>query len=180
MHRRLKTLFTAEDIAARNAELAAEVAASRPERLLVIAVLKGSFVFAADLIRALHAAGLAPEVEFISLSSYGEGTVSAGAVRVVHDVESVVEGRDVLLVDDILESGRTLAYAKDLLAARGARRVLTCVLLEKPHKRAVSIDADLVGFHCPDVFVVGYGMDVAHAYRQLPFVGVVEHDADAA
>jgi len=95
-------------------------------------------------------------------------------VRILHDVESDVHGRDVLLIDDILESGRTLAYAKDLFAARGAKRVLTCVLLEKPGKRAVSLQPDFVGFVCPDLFVVGYGMDVAHAYRQLPFVGVVE------
>lgn len=170
----LKVLFDAERIAERNRALAAEIKATNPERLLVIAVLKGSFIFAADLIRALHAAGLAPEVEFVSLSSYREGTVSSGRVTILHDVESEVRGRDVLLVDDILESGRTLAYAKDLFAARGARRVLTCVLLEKPNKRAVELNADFVGFHCPDVFVVGYGMDVAHAYRQLPFVGVIE------
>jgi hypoxanthine phosphoribosyltransferase len=170
----VRVLFDAETIAQRNRELAAEIKAAAPERLLVIAVLKGSFIFAADLIRALHAAGLAPEVEFVSLSSYREGTVSSGTVRILHDVESDVHGRDVVLVDDILESGRTLAYAKDLFAARGARRVLTCVLLEKPGRRAVVLNADFVGFHCPDVFVVGYGMDVAHAYRQLPFVGVVE------
>lgn len=176
MTRRVSALFTAEAIAVRNAELANEIAAAAPERLLVVAVLKGSFVFAADLIRALHHAGLAPEVEFLSLSSYREGTSSTGAVRIVHDIESAVDGRDVLLVDDILESGRTLAYAKDLMAARGARRVLSCVLLEKPAKRAVAIQADFVGFRCPDHFVVGYGMDVAHAYRELPFVGVVEVD----
>lgn len=176
MGRSVNVLFSAEAIAARNAELANEIVALGCERLLVIAVLKGSFVFAADLIRALHAARLAPEVEFISLSSYRESTVSTGTVRIVHDIDSDVAGRDVLLVDDILESGRTLAFAKDLLAARGARRVLTCVLLEKPNKRAVRIEADLVGFECPDLFVVGYGMDVAHAYRELPFVGVVEVD----
>lgn len=176
MGRSVNVLFSSEAIAARNAELAGEIAALGSERLLVIAVLKGSFVFAADLIRALHTAGLAPEVEFISLSSYRESTVSTGTVRIVHDIDSDVAGRDVLLVDDILESGRTLAFAKDLLAARGARRVLTCVLLEKPNKRAVRIEADLVGFTCPDLFVVGYGMDVAHAYRELPFVGVVEVD----
>lgn len=170
----VRVLFDAETIAQRNRELAAEIKAVAPERLLVIAVLKGSFIFAADLIRALHTAGLAPEVEFVSLSSYREGTVSSGMVTILHDVESDVHGRDVVLVDDILESGRTLAYAKDLFAARGARRVLTCVLLEKPNKRAVELSADFVGFHCPDVFVVGYGMDVAHAYRQLPFVGVIE------
>src|SRR5947208_13525367 len=167
-------LYDADTIAERNEELAREIAATAREDLLVVAVLKGSFIFAADLIRALHRAGLAPEVEFVSLSSYRDGTMSSGTVTVLHDVESDVRGRDVVLVDDILESGRTLAYAKDLFAARGARRVLTCVLLEKPGKRAVSLDADFVGFHCPDLFVVGYGMDVAHRYRELPFVGVVE------
>jgi hypoxanthine phosphoribosyltransferase len=171
---RIRVLFDAETIARRNEALALEIKAAAPQQLLVIAVLKGSFIFAADLIRALHNVGLEPEVEFVSLSSYRTGTVSTGTVTILHDVESDVRGRDVVLVDDILESGRTLAYAKDLFAARGARRVLTCVLLEKPGKRAVSLDADFVGFQCPDLFVVGYGMDVAHAFRQLPFVGVVE------
>ncbi len=170
----IRVLFDAGQIAARNLALAQEIEAAKLENLLVIAVLKGSFIFAADLIRALHSAGLAPEVEFLTLSSYRAGTISSGTVTILHDVESDVHGRDVLLVDDILESGRTLAYAKDLFAARGAKRVLTCVLLEKPGKRAVSLKADFVGFHCPDLFVVGYGMDVAHAYRQLPFVGVIE------
>ncbi|MFN8996537.1 MAG: phosphoribosyltransferase, partial [Pseudomonadota bacterium] len=121
-----------------------------------------------------HHAGLAPQVEFVHLSSYRAATTSSGVVTILRDVESDVRGRDVLLVDDILESGRTLAFAKDLLAARGARRVMTCVLLEKPGKRAVNVDPDFLGFQCPDLFVVGYGMDVAHSYRQLPFVGVVE------
>ena len=152
---RIRVLFDAEAIAARNRELAREIKAAAPQKMLVVAVLKGSFIFAADLIRALHAAGLAPEVEFISLSSYREGTVSSGTVTILHDVESDVRGRDVLLIDDILESGRTLTYAKDLFAARGARRVLTCVLLEKPGKRAVTLDPYLVGFVCPDLFVVG-------------------------
>ena len=89
----------------------------------------------------------------------------------LRDVETDVRGRDVLIVDDILESGRTLAYAKDLLAARGARRVLVAALLDKPGRRAADIDADFLGFRCPDVFVVGYGMDMAHAFRELPFVG---------
>jgi hypoxanthine phosphoribosyltransferase len=173
-HRNIKVLFDAEAIAARNAQLVEEIKATNPENLLVIAVLKGSFVFTADLLRAMHHAGLAPQVEFVHLSSYRAGTTSSGVVTILRDVESDVRGRDVLLVDDILESGRTLAFAKDLLAARGARRVMTCVLLEKPGKRAVNVDPDFVGFECPDLFVVGYGMDVAHSYRQLPFVGVVE------
>jgi hypoxanthine phosphoribosyltransferase len=172
---RVRVLFDEAAIARRNEELAREVSAAGPENLLVVAVLKGSFMFAADLIRALHRVGLAPHVEFIHLSSYRAGTVSSGQVTILRDVESEVRGRDVLLVDDILESGRTVVFAKDLLMARGARRVLTTVLLEKPGKRAVSINADFVGFTCPDVFVVGYGMDVAHSYRQLPFVGVIDH-----
>ncbi|KQS65958.1 MULTISPECIES: hypoxanthine phosphoribosyltransferase [Methylobacterium] len=173
--RRVRTLFDEAAIAKRNDELAREILAARPENLLVVAVLKGSFMFAADLLRSLHRVGLAPQVEFVHLSSYRTGTVSSGQVEILRDVQSEVRGRDVLLVDDILESGRTVVFAKDLLMARGARRVLTAVLLEKPGKRAVTIDADFVGFTCPDVFVVGYGMDAAHAFRQLPFVGVVDY-----
>jgi len=175
---RIRPLFDEATIAARNQELADELARLEPERLLVIPVLKGSFMFAADLIRAMYRAGLSPDVEFIQLSSYKKATVSSGQVAMVKDIESAVQDRDVLLVDDILESGRTLAYAKDLLIARGAGRVLTCVLLEKPNKRAVSIVPDFVGFECPDLFVVGYGMDVAHSLRELPFVGVVEREAN--
>jgi hypoxanthine phosphoribosyltransferase len=172
---RVRVLFDEATIARRNEEIAKSVAHAASPDLLVVAVLKGSFMFAADLIRALHRTGVAPQVEFIHLSSYRSGTTSSGKVEILRDVESNVSGRDVLLVDDILESGRTLAFAKDLLAARGARRVLVAVLLEKPGKRAVEIRADFVGFTCPDVFVVGYGMDVAHNFRQLPFVGIVAH-----
>ena len=172
--RAIRVLFDADAIAERNASLVEEIKARDPENLLVIAVLKGSFVFAADLLRAMHKACLSPQVEFVHLSSYRAGTTSSGTVTILRDIESDVRGRDVLLVDDILESGRTLAFAKDLLVARGARRVMTCVLLEKPGKRAVNVSADFVGFTCPDLFVVGYGMDVAHSYRELPFVGVVE------
>jgi len=171
--RQVKVLFDEAAIARRTGEMAGEIAAANPKDLLVVAILKGSFMFAADLLRALHRAGMEPHVEFIHLSSYLEGTVSSGNVRILKDIESSVRDRDVLLVDDILESGRTLAFAKDLLAARGARRVLVCTMLEKPGKRAVQIKADFVGFVCPDVFVVGYGMDVAHSYRELPFIGRV-------
>jgi hypoxanthine phosphoribosyltransferase len=176
---RIRILYSDADIAQRNETLASEIAAWNPQNLLVVAVLKGSFMFAADLIRALHRQGMAPQVEFVHLSSYRDAMVSSGQVEILRDVQSEVSGRDVLLVDDILESGRTLAFAKDLLSARGARSVKSCVLLEKPDKRAVSISADYVGFRCPDLFVVGYGMDVAHSYRQLPYVGVVELDDQA-
>ena len=177
--RRIRVLYDEAAIARRNEEMAQAIAASNPKDLLVVAVLKGSFMFAADLIRAMHRTGLSPQVEFIHLSSYLSGTVSSGQVEILRDVQSEVRGRDVLLVDDILESGRTLAFAKDLLAARGAGKVSTAVLLEKPGKRAVNIKADYVGFECPDYFVVGYGMDVAHSYRQLPFVGVIETEDQA-
>ncbi|MBN9016310.1 MAG: hypoxanthine phosphoribosyltransferase [Rhizobiales bacterium] len=172
--RSIRVLYDIDTIDARNRELAAEIAASGYRDLLVISILKGSFVFAADLIRALHDSGLEPEVEFISLSSYGAGTESSGNVRVVKDIESDVKGRDVLLIDDILESGRTISFARKLMEERGAHRVGVAVLLEKPGKRAVPIEAEHVGFVCPDLFVVGYGMDAGHAFRELPFVGVVE------
>ena len=174
----IKTLFDAKKIAKRNQELAREIVKTGMEKLLVVAVLKGSFVFTADLLRALHTAKLSPEVDFISLSSYRSGIESSGEVEILRDVETDVQGRNILLVDDILESGRTLAFAKDLFSARGAKRVATCVLLNKPNKRAVDIDADFSGFDCPDLFVVGYGMDMAHSFRELPFVGYVERDSD--
>ncbi len=167
----IEVVFSADQIAGKIDILAAQVAAAKMDNLLVVAILKGSFVFAADLIRAMHKAGISPEVDFISLSSYRKSTKSSGAVEILRDVETDVSRRNVLLVDDILESGRTLAFAKDLMVARGAARVATCVLLNKPVQRAVEVDADFVAFECPDVFVIGYGMDIGHRYRELPFVG---------
>lgn len=173
----IRVLFDADAIAARIETLAAEIRAAKPEDLLVIAILRGSFIFAADLVRALHRAGLAPSVEFMQLASYHSGMSSSGQVTVVKDIDNNVTDRDVLLIDDILESGRTLAYAKDLLIARGAKRVMSAVLIEKPVQRAVQFEAEFVGFTAPDKFLVGYGMDVAHKFRQLPFVGIVEQEA---
>jgi hypoxanthine phosphoribosyltransferase len=170
----IEVLHTAEEIATRNRALAEAIHGSGlGERLLVVAVLKGGFVFAADLIRALHGAGISPEVDFMSLSSYRAGTTSSGTVTVLRDLETDVAGRDVLLVDDILESGRTLAHAKELLKSRGAKRVELAVLLDKPGHRVATIEAEFVGFTCPDLFVVGYGMDMGHAYRELPYIGHV-------
>jgi hypoxanthine phosphoribosyltransferase len=172
----IEVVYSAQDIASRIDALAGEVLQAGLDDLLVIAVLKGSFVFAADLIRALHRAGIGPEVDFISLSSYGERVTSSGAVEVLRDIEMNVADRNVLIVDDILESGRTLAFAKRLVESRGAKRVMTCVLLDKPVPRAAPVGADFYGFKCPNVFVVGYGMDLAHRYRELPFVGnLVKH-----
>jgi hypoxanthine phosphoribosyltransferase len=175
----IRVLFSEEQIARRVRELAEAVKARKPQNLLVVAVMKGSFMFAADLIRALHRIGMAPQVEFMHLSSYKTGTVSTGKVDILRDIDSPVHGRDVLIVDDILESGRTIVFAKDLIMARGARTADVCVLLEKPGKRAVQLHAEHVGFTCPDLFVVGYGMDVAHSFRELPYVGVVERHTDA-
>jgi hypoxanthine phosphoribosyltransferase len=173
----IEVLFSAETIADRVTELGREIARTGDGDLLAISILKGSFVFAADLLRALHGAGLRPEVDFIFLASYGTGTTSTGEVRVVRDVETDVRDRRVLLVDDILESGRTLAHARDLIAARGASLVETCVLLDKQVARARAISPDYRGFVCPDSFVVGYGMDLAHRHRELPFIGRIRHAA---
>jgi hypoxanthine phosphoribosyltransferase len=168
---RIEVLYSADRIHERIQAVAAEVAAAGFERLLVVPILTGSFIFAADLIRALHEARVMPEVDFLSLGSYGSGTSSSGTIQVLRDLEVEARGRDCLLVDDILDTGRTLAFAKDLLAARGAARVECCVLLDKKARRAVAVDADYRGFDCPDAFVVGYGMDLAHRFRELPFVG---------
>jgi len=169
----IDVIFTADQISQRLTGLAEEISQLRLERLAVIAILKGSFIFAADLIRALHRVGMEPEVDFMTLSSYGKSMVSSGTVDILRDVAIDVNGRDILLVDDVLDSGRTLAYAKDLLSARGAESIRTCVLIEKEVDRAVDIGADLKAFKCPNMFVVGYGMDMSHRFRELPFVGRV-------
>ncbi len=175
----IHVLFDEREIAQRIATLAREIAAADPHNLLVVAVLKGSFVFAADLVRAMHHAGLAPEMEFLHLSSYGAGTESSGEIRVLRDLESDVTGRDVILVDDILESGRTLAFAKDKIMNYGANSVKVVTLLDKPNRRKAAISADYIGFECPEKFVVGYGMDMAHQWRQLPFIGYVDLGSQA-
>jgi hypoxanthine phosphoribosyltransferase len=176
--KRIEVLYSASTIAARNLELAKEIAARDYRDLLVISVLKGSFIFSADLVRAMHDAGMEPDVEFIMLSTYGAGT-EAGEVKILRDVDSDVGDRDILLVDDILESGRTLTFARDLMLERGARSVGVAVLLDKSMRRQADtpLQPDFVGFECPDHFVVGYGMDVGHAFRELPFVGIVAGDA---
>ena len=168
---RVAVVFSAEEIAFRLEELAGEIATRRINNLLVVPVLKGSFVFAADLIRALNRAGIAPEVDFLTLSSYKKSRTSSGQVAILRDLDLDVDKRNVLIVDDVLDSGRTLAFAKDLISARGATSILTCVLLDKRVARSVNIEADFRAFECPDTFVVGYGMDVAHRFRELPYVG---------
>ncbi|HZP98983.1 MAG TPA: hypoxanthine phosphoribosyltransferase [Reyranella sp.] len=166
--------FSASEIASRVDVMAQELAKQLPADTLVVSVLKGSFVFAADLIRALSRAGADWAMDFLTLSSYGTGTQSSGTVRIVRDIVDDVRNRDVLLVDDILESGLTLSFARNLLKERGAHRVWVCTLLDKPHKRRAELKADFVGFEAGDEFLVGYGLDWAHRFRGLPYIGVVE------
>jgi hypoxanthine phosphoribosyltransferase len=169
----IEILFASGDIAKRNVELAEEIAADLGPDILVIAVLKGSFVFAADLIRALHHAGVQPQIDFMALSSYGDKSISSGTVVITRDIVDTVKGRKVLLIDDILESGRTMDFATRELLERGAETVKTCLMLDKKGKRINDFEADFVGFDCPDLFVIGYGLDYAHYYRELPYIGYI-------
>ena len=167
--------FSAAEISARVDAMAQELAAQLPADTLVVSVLKGSFVFAADLIRALSLAGADWSMDFLTLSSYGTGTQTTGSVKVVRDIVDDVRGRDVLLVDDILESGFTLSFAKEMMMKEhGAHRVWVCTLLDKPHKRRTELKPDFTGFEAGDEFLVGYGLDWAHRFRGLPYIGVVE------
>lgn len=172
----IEPLITSEAISSRITLLANEITKILPRDIVVIALLRGSFVFTADLIRAFYATGVRPQVDFMTLESYGSGISSSGRVTLIRDITENVEGRDVLIVDDILESGRTLSYARDLIEKRGARSIHIAVMLEKPGKRKVDIIADFVGFTIEDAFVVGMGLDYANSYRELPYIGVVAFD----
>jgi hypoxanthine phosphoribosyltransferase len=167
-------LFDDRAIARRVDEIAGEIAARLPTDFLIVGLLKGSFVFVADLLRALNRRGVSPQVEFMRLSSYGLGTMSRGEVHLLGDVPLDVKGRTVLLVDDIIDSGHSLAYAKALLERREVARVFTCALLDKPNRRKAEIPLDFVGFTIADVFVAGYGIDYAERYRDLPCIIAVD------
>ena len=138
---------------------------------LVVGVLKGAVPFMADIIRSIDAY---LELDFMDVSSYGNATVSSGEVKIVKDLDTNVEGRDLLIVEDIIDSGRTLAYLVDLFKYRKANSVKIVTLLDKPEGRVVDIEADYVGFNVPNEFVVGYGLDYAEAYRNLPYIGVLK------
>lgn len=168
----IKTLFSEQEIAARVDQLATEIKTLGYADLMMISVLRGSFIFAADLARALARQGVALQFDFISISSYGASTTS-GEVKLVRDVESDVTGKNILLVDDILETGKTLKYTEGLFLERGAASVDVAVLLKKTTQNPAVFDADYVGFQCPDLFVVGYGMDKGHCFRELPFIGYI-------
>lgn len=170
----LKPLYTTSEISNRLQQMAETIAGEMSPGFVMVAILTGSFVFAADLIRALAAQGCDPAVDFMILSSYGASTRSSGTVNLLRDTALDVRGRDVLIVDDILDSGRTLDFARNHLQARGAASVRVCVLLDKATAaRGGLCHADFVGFACPDAFVVGYGMDHDHKFRGLPHIAVL-------
>lgn len=168
----LKVLVTEEELKTRVAELGdALYKKYEGRRPLFLGVLKGSFIFMADLVRA---AQLMCDVEFIAVSSYQNGTVSSGRVQITHDLQQDITGRELVIVEDILDSGNTLAFLKNYLMAKGAKSISIVTLLDKPARREKAVEADLAGFVVPDEFVVGYGLDYAQLYRNLPYIGVLK------
>ena len=170
----MRILFSAVEIAARVEALAAEIARTLPADLVMVGILKGATVFVADLARALDRAGGHPEIEFIWLASYGLAKQSSGAVQLLGDIPAGLAGRPVLLVDDIVDTGRSIAYAAAQLRQHGIGDLWICVLLDKPQRREVEVTLDFVGFSIGNVFVAGYGTDHAEKYRHLPYIAAVE------
>jgi hypoxanthine phosphoribosyltransferase len=169
---KIDPMISAKTIAARIEALARQIEAAfaGTDKLVVVGLLRGSFVFIADLVRELD---LPVEVDFLEASSYGDGTSSSREVRILKDLRGAIEGRDVLVVEDIVDTGHTLSHVLTLLRARGPRRLETIALLDKPSRREVDIRASWTGFEIPDEFVVGYGIDYAQRNRNLPFIGKV-------
>ncbi len=167
-------LFCERQIADRVDTLAAEIAAALGREFLVVGLLTGAFVFVADLVRALSRHGARPRIELIGFKSYGDTMDSSGAPRLVGELPDDLGGRPVLLVDDVFDTGHTLAAAAALLRQRNAGPVSVCVLVEKRHRRAVPLALDFVGFSIDQGFVVGYGIDYAQQYRHLPYIGVLD------
>ncbi len=164
-------LVPADDLARRVRELAAEVSRDYAGKdLVLIGVLKGAVFFLADLMRALE---IHCEVDFMAVASYGSATKSSGVVRILKDLDAVIEGRDVLIVEDIVDSGLTLQYLLRNLAARNPRSLEVCALLIKPERRQVELSTRYVGFEIPDTFAIGYGLDHGERYRNLPFVAAL-------
>ncbi|MDO8885013.1 hypoxanthine phosphoribosyltransferase [Pseudotabrizicola sp.] len=170
-------LISAKSIAARVETLARESTThfSGTDKLVVVGLLRGSFVFIADLVRELD---LPVEVDFLEASSYGDGMHSSREVRILKDLRGEISGRDVLLVEDIVDTGFTLSHVIHLLKAREPARLKVCALLDKPSRREVAVKADWTGFEIPDEFVVGYGIDFAQRNRNLPFIGKVRFTDD--
>jgi hypoxanthine phosphoribosyltransferase len=168
-----QTLISAADIQARIGTLAAEIERDYPsaESVHLVAILKGGFMFMADLVRTMTER---VTMDFMAVSSYGKGTTSSGQVRVLKDLDSNVEGRHVILVEDIVDTGLTLHYLQELLRARAPKSLKTACLLSKPSRRKVDVQVDYIGFTIEDHFVVGYGLDYAEKYRNLPYIAVLQ------
>ena len=170
-----KKLIPEDELQARIRELAEEIEADYEDedRPLLVCVLKGAFMFLADLSRHLD---LRHEVDFMEVSSYGAATESSGVVRILLDLEQNIEGRHVLIVEDIIDSGRTLQYITRNLKTRNPASLRICTLLSKPARREIDVPVDWIGFEIPDEFVIGYGLDYAEEYRNLPFIGVLKEE----
>ncbi len=165
-------LITAEQIKEKVAQLGAQISQDyKGKDLLLIAVLKGSVVFMADLMRAIT---IPAEIDFLAVSSYNTGTVSSGVVKILKDIDIELAGKDVLIVEDILDSGKTLSYLKSMLSGRNPASVRVVTLLDKPARRTADIQPEYCGFEVPDEFLVGYGLDYSEAYRHLPDIGVLK------
>ncbi len=168
----LKVLLSENEIAQRVSEIGAQISRDYAgKRLVMVSVLKGSVVFMADLMRAVT---VPAEIDFMCVSSYGNGVKTSGVVRIIKDLDNDLAGMDLLLVEDILDSGMTLSYIKKLLLDRNPNSVRICTLLDKPERRKADIVADYKGFDVPDEFVVGYGLDYAEKYRNLPYIGILK------
>ncbi len=167
-----ETLFTEEQIATIVREMGKKISEDyEGKNLLLVSVLKGSLVFMADLMRAIT---VPCSIDFLSVSSYGNGTTTSGEVRILKDLDSTLEGKDLLVVEDILDSGVTLSFLLKTLSARNPASIRLCTFLDKPERRRVDIKADYIGASVPDKFIVGYGLDYAEKYRNVPFIGVLK------
>ncbi|MDK2932537.1 MAG: hypoxanthine phosphoribosyltransferase [Clostridiales bacterium] len=167
-----KVLLTREQLKEKTKELGKIISQDyKGKKLMVICVLKGGVMFTTDLIREIT---LPVELDFMAISSYGAATSTSGVVRILKDLETDVEGKDILIVEDIIDSGLTLKYLKELLISRGPKSVKICTILNKPARRQENVHVDYIGFDIPDEFVVGYGLDYAEKYRNLPFVGILK------
>ena len=166
----MDVLIAAADIDVRVKQLAQEIHRDHPDGVHLVCVLKGAFVFLSDLARQLPSTAT---LDFMAVSSYGTSTKSSGQVQVMKDLDSSVEGRDVVIVEDIVDSGLTLTYLQDILRARSPRHLRTACLLSKPSRRKVDVKVEYVGFTIEDKFVVGYGLDYAEQYRNLPYIAVI-------
>ena len=172
MSERIVTMIDTDKIAARVRELGAMITKEYKDRnLVLVVVLKGSFLFAADLCRSID---LPLRIDFLGVRSYGEGTETSGVVQITQDLSKPIAGEDVLIVEDIVDTGLTIAHLMDLFRTRQPRSVKVCALLHKPARAKVEVKIDYLGFTIEDKFVVGYGLDFAERYRNLPYIGIVE------